>query len=1008
MRVRCPQCQETVEVIEDSDFSEIECPSCESSFSLLGEETHAWEPPEIRALGHFELTEKLGAGAFGTVWMAHDTQLDRTVAIKLPRKGQLTAREAEMFLREARAAAQLRHPGIVPVHEVGREDGDVYIVSDYVEGLTLADWMVGQQPSVDQAAELTIRMARALDHAHLAGVVHRDFKSTNVMVDRDGQPHVMDFGLAKREAGDLTVTMDGQILGTPSYMSPEQARGEAHRADRRSDIYSLGVVFYELLTGHRPFRGNARMLLQQVIEDDPPNPRKLNSNVPRDLETMCLRCLRKDPAKRYQTAAELADDLERWQRKEPIHARPVGPFERVVRWCQRRPAVAGLIALAVTLTVAGFGGISWQLRRTQIARTQANDNLQEAQRQQRQAENNLRQAIRAVEQMLTRVGSEKLSNVPLMEGVRRELLEDALTFYLDFLEERKDDPLLRAETAAAHLRVGEINRLLGQNARAEQAFLESSRLFRRLIEDFPDEPKYRADLGLCAFERGILLSNLGRSSESEESFKLARDLYERLHAEFPENTDYQAKLSRSCNAVGIMWRFKRPADAELQVRRGIALRVDLQNKGDHTPTNTHRLAQMHIALGGLLITLQGREAGEPEYAKAERLMRELMQREPHLPAYRKTLINAHTGLGRANRQRDPEQAEVHYRTALRLQSELSDAFPQVVQHRADLGSNYYNLALLLKSLKRNDEAAQAYRTSAEIREKLTVEFPESREYKRALARTYGNYSRLPSLSTEEAMEVATRAVQTAKALFEAYPDDALSAQGLAQAHTRLGRIIARSDPVRGEQEYAHAIRLHEQLIEKAADNPEPRYQLVRTRHSVAWGLAGSTEPARAVRHYETAIAELESLLAEHRDRSSFREELAELCHNYAWLKATASDPDLADPAHAQRLVQKSLEVDPDNGTYQTTLGTAKYFAGDWQGAVDALERSLELEPTSADSHWLLAMSHWKLGDPESARKSLQKGLAIEGAPGRYREAAITMIQPAVSEDPPADPGDDPC
>ena len=249
------------------------------------------------------------------------------------------------------------------LHEIGQTpDGACFLVEEFIHGQSLAQLLrgrgsPGQGPlPFRQAVELLIEVAQALHYAHQHGIIHRDLKPDNIMVDAQGKPHIMDFGLAKRDLGgaeELPLTLEGQVLGTPAYMSPEQARGDSHRVGAPSDVYSLGVILYELLTGERPFRGNRRMLLLQVLEDDPRPPRKLNDKVPRDLETICLKALARSPARRYQDAAELAAELRRWLAGEPIRARPMAWVEHLGRWCRRNPLAASLF-LAVTLGSA-FG-----------------------------------------------------------------------------------------------------------------------------------------------------------------------------------------------------------------------------------------------------------------------------------------------------------------------------------------------------------------------------------------------------------------------------------------------------------------------------------------------------------------------------------------------------------------------------------------------------------------------------------------------------------------------------
>ena len=347
--IRCPRCTQAVRMSADTEWDEILCPTCGNSFRL-GAVSKA-ERREPRRVAHFELLRRLGQGSFGEVWEAQDTKLDRRVAVKLPRRGELSARETELFLREARAAAQLRHPNIVAVFEIGQDGDQCYIVSELIAGQSVSRWLAARDISDKQCARLCTAIALALDHAHRAGVVHRDLKPANVVVDSVDQPHLLDFGLAKRDTA-ATLTLDGQVLGTLGYMSPEQARGAAHQCTGASDIYSLGVMLFEMLTGELPFRGSPSVLAQQIAHDEPPRPRHFRSDVPRELETICLKCLEKEASRRYATGAALADDLSRFVRGEPILARPVGHVGRAWRWCRRNPVVTGLAA-AVLLTLLG-------------------------------------------------------------------------------------------------------------------------------------------------------------------------------------------------------------------------------------------------------------------------------------------------------------------------------------------------------------------------------------------------------------------------------------------------------------------------------------------------------------------------------------------------------------------------------------------------------------------------------------------------------------------------------
>ena len=355
--VRCPYCNDLILTHGDIRNDKLECSSCERVFRLIAdEEGNTWEDVSA-SVGRFKLAEKLGTGAFGSVWKSYDTELERWVAVKLPHYGMLDSSQREQLLREARTAAQLHHPGIVPVYEVGRDGDRLFIVAELVNGVTLSQAAVDQPPTEQDAAILCAKIADALQHAHGHGVIHRDLKPSNVMITTCYEPRIMDFGLAKRVEDEVTMTACGKLLGTPAYMSPEQAKGAADEVDGRSDIYSLGVILFELLTGERPFAGSTEMLVERIVSEDAISPRRLNRCVPRDLESVCLKCLEKNPRHRYQSSADLRNDLQRHLNGEPVLARPITSVHRLWRLCQRRPTVTatGFLAalLLILLAVAG-------------------------------------------------------------------------------------------------------------------------------------------------------------------------------------------------------------------------------------------------------------------------------------------------------------------------------------------------------------------------------------------------------------------------------------------------------------------------------------------------------------------------------------------------------------------------------------------------------------------------------------------------------------------------------
>ncbi len=500
--------------------------------------------PRLPVVAGYEILGVLGRGGMGVVYKARQASLDRIVALKMIRDGGPVGAEAEArFRAEAQAIARLQHPHIVQVFEVGEHEGQPYFSLELVAGGSLADQLKGQPQPPQQTARLVETLARAVHAAHQQGIVHRDLKPGNILLTADGMPKVGDFGLAKRLDSSLQ-TRSGVILGTPAYMAPEQASAGETPALRKTiagemslrsagvspaigpaaDVYSLGAILYEMLTGRPPFLGLTPLdTLQQVKTQDPVPPRQLQPKVPRDLETICLKCLQKEPRKRFESAEALAEDLRRFSSGEPIRARRAGPVERLAVWCRRRPAVTLLAVLLILAIASGFAGITWKWREAEEHKQQAEQAEKRAlAREQATAQALSYVSASGIAQTLAPFTSGNPSLMALVgkrpQAIRTLQRSCALG---EQLLDKDSHPRLPLSLAEQYAQLGVFQAAAGQRDEALVSCRRGLDLLNQLTtqdkKDFGD-PK---TLSVTCFVLGALLMNLHRSEEAVPAFQQA-------------------------------------------------------------------------------------------------------------------------------------------------------------------------------------------------------------------------------------------------------------------------------------------------------------------------------------------------------------------------------------------------------------------------------------------------------------------------------------------------------
>ncbi len=566
------------------------------------------DAPEVPG---YEVQRELGRGGMGVVYLARQVSLNRSVALKLlPSGKQLGALVRQRFQAEAESAARISHPGVVGVYEVGESNGRPYFALEFCPGGSLAAKLAGTPLPPRQAAEVVERVARAVQAAHDAGVVHRDLKPDNVLFAADHTPKVADFGLAKPVQTDSHLTADGAILGTPSYMAPEQARGDSKLVGPPADVYALGAVLYECLTGRPPFRAATLMeTLTQVMTADPVPPRKLVPGLPKDLETVCLKCLEKDPARRYPSAAAVADDLRRWLDGRPIVARPVSPPERAWKTLRRRPeigVIAGVVLAAVGTVVGVLAASNASLTRERnaavAAQQAAEQSRAEADGQRVKANDRLAAAVDAVESMIGHTAAESWTLNPHLQEERRKLLEDAVAFYERLAATDGGDPVVRREAARANLRAGRAWLNLGDNAKALAACRKAVALHATLLADGPADPAEAAAAADARSMLGHALAVTGDYPAALAEYTTAVGLAETAVAANPQDADATLTLIRARANIANFYIVSDPAKSLAVATAAAELAARLAAAPDAPPLHRLAHAEALILVGNAHLT----------------------------------------------------------------------------------------------------------------------------------------------------------------------------------------------------------------------------------------------------------------------------------------------------------------------------------------------------------------------------------------------------------------------
>jgi serine/threonine protein kinase/Flp pilus assembly protein TadD len=995
-------------------------------------------------LGDFRILREIGRGGMGVVYEAEQISLARRVALKvLPFAAVLDPRQLQRFKGEAQAAAQLHHTNIVPVYFVGSERGVHYYAMQLIEGQPLAgviaelrraaaaadlrtssptegcatceavptrrdqdgdptgpappvdpgpaggdaspvatlfaDFSAGSRAYFRTVAGLGIQAAEALEHAHQLGVVHRDIKPANLLVDVRGHLWVTDFGLAQVR-GDPALTSTGDLVGTLRYMSPEQALGKRLGVDHRTDIYSLGVTLYELLTLRPPFGANERQVLgHQITVEEPRPPRRLNRRTPPELEVIVLKAMGKSPDDRYATAQELADDLRRFLENRPIKARRPSPAQRLRIWSRRHRAAvwsAGL-CLAVSLLVAVVALAASNvlvarerdhkdlaLREKDRALRQREAALAIAEANERSARANLGLARKAVDGLYTQIADEVFELPRVLPrsrklSLKRKLLLQGLEFYKEFADQGGADPEIWSETGRAYRLAAGIQHVLGRPAEAEQALRQAVGLLERLVQKSPDEARYRAELASSYGALGAALVALGRFREGVDAQRRAVSLLERLKDECPAVTDYRALLADAYRNLGTNPGL-RVREAEAVLREAIRLSQGLAADFPEESRFRNNLAAAHYSVGAVMAGAGRHQEAEASYREALALS-EAGDGALDSSDLRSITAGTYRGLGSVlaatGRAGDAEAA---IRRALALYEKHFADDPDAVESLEGQAGAQSGLASLHEQARRHKEEAEAHQGVLRCYARLIAQSPGELSYEIARIGRLCDLAR--ALAADNQPAQAKQAREQALEIYEELAPRVIGQEAVPRTlraafdHDGIRVLLGLGRPREAAEPAERAVGLYEVLMAELPDTKESRWRVALSSH-----LLGRARVATG--RFGEAIAAYRKAVALRPDRAMFNNDLA-------WLLVTAPDRRADDAREAVRLAEKAAEQAPAAANVWNTLGVARYRVGDDTAAIEALEKSEELGRGRefGFNAFVLAMARWRLGERDEARR----------------------------------------